>query len=835
MVNINRRRTYVPVVAISLFVLISLLVGLILTQRIALAAPADINVTIFNHEDSHPDPGDGCSLYEASIAASTHAPYGGCPAGSVDGTTILLDEGTYQYVDDPMPLLVELVDTSLVGSSLNGTIIDGYDIEMLGDEANTIELLTFNNSQPQSTSIYISGSNKTISNVEILRPVTAQGAIYIDNDSVGVSNTTIENVLIETLAGGLITCNGDCAGVTLSAVEINTSSASAMVSLQSAQEVVATDIIVASNVYSVLGVGENSSIDGLEITTQCGGNEITVGAGTVVNDVTQTAANGCGISFNGPADSITNVRQYMGGGGVLNFNADADLVDGLSQAMNPTSGGHISFNASVRETKNYTVNGAGWSYINGYEGSIISSFDVKPYGSVSHFEAQADLVEDLSIDRSGAVIGSPINFANDRNDSVIRNINLVAEETDPGATATIHGEDVEIDTFYIDTPSDSAGYLSIEDRDATLNNIYIKGGNLLVDEPGDFILENFTISDSLPGVTGPSIRMPFADGNIEIRNGVISGVAGGVYVEGDFFNPVGSLLIENVQFDNLSGTGSPQGVAYVSGIDEVTIKNITSNRTVNPDQQGAISIYSGTSHNISNTTLVDGTGGIAFFQGPQPAEVNINNVTILNNENSTEHQVSGYSFAIHASLLDDTGFVYVNNSIIGGTSPYVECSDNEVPDTNLFLSNTIATDSSCADFGATNVSSMAAVLQSSVADNGGVGADIGFEGGFGKLMTLALVPNSDNSALLAGDSLTCEGFDARGVERPSGMCDLGAFQLSSVVSGGGGGDSGDGAGNDPDAPNTGLKTASSSFAVLILLGVASIAVGLSSYLKSRLR
>lgn len=808
MININKRRAYIPVIVGAFFVLMALVLGFIATQRIASAAPVDITVTMFTHEDSHPDPGDGCSLYEASIAASTAAAYGGCEPGSVDGSTILLGEGTYSHSEEDI-IALELDNTGLVGMGRDNTVLDKYNISLSGNQASSVESLTITHTIAHTLLFYIAGSNKTIENVSMLQSL-APVRVWIDPNDSTVTNTSMKNVIVDGSAGSNIICEGTCSNVTIEDVDTGVSSSMANVNLGSTSEITINGLRINSTSSSHLSVGEDSAVENVSLTTLCGSNTVSVDTGTTVNDLKQTGLNGCGVTFNGTAASITNVEQYMGGSGGMSFNASADVVSGLSQVMDGL--GSVGFNASVRETTDYTTEGGVWSFTNSYDGSIIRNLQARPSSSGTSFAAYAQTLDNVLIDRTSATNAGPIIFANSRDGAVISDVSLINPNPSEGGkvsdTATIYGNNVNIDNFVVDSHSNAGASLSIMDPGVNINDLLINGGRLILSDAGDATVENFSISNSIPGVMSPSIFSPFSDGEIVIRNGLFSNVAGGVYASAS--NPGSKLLVENVQFNNLQGSGSPQGAVFASGIDEVTIRNVTSNRTINPDQHGAISIFGGSSHKISNTTIVDGTGGIAAYQAFVPMALDINNVTIVNNEDSAEHQGSSYRFAIHAALINDDGAINVRNSLIGGSSPYIECSDNTMPDTNLSLTNTLVNHDSCVDFGGTLVSDFDDVVHASLADNGGSGSNIGYDGSFGNLLTLALLPVSDNPALLVGDNSTCEATDSRGTTRPDGMCDIGAFQLSSLVedvdTGTDGSVAGDGEDvGTPGAPNTGLQ------------------------------
>lgn len=834
MIQINKSKNILRATVAGFFVLAIVATGFVATQHIASAAPATINVTIFNHEDSHPDPGDGCSLYEASIAASTAVAYGGCEAGSVDGNTVVLGEGTYMGPGVGVALLdLDFNNTSLMGVSTNGTILDGYNITLSGDQESSVENLTLTDTAIfNSVHLYIAGSNKTVENVSILRPVTAQSFLRIDPNSSTVENVTIRNVIVESIAGSLIHCAGACSDIVIDNVEVASPNSQAGVEFGTTSGVTIEGLSMNSPNSANLAVGADSIIEDVNVNTNCGGNTITVGAGTIASNINQVAATGCGLSFNGSALSVTNLYQYMGGSGGLNFYASADTVSGLTQSMNGF--GSVNFSASVREVTDYQAEGGNWSFNNSYDGSAIRNLQSSPSGGGTSFTAFAQTLENILIDKSLAMSDGGILFYNTRDDAVIEDISLINSVPGQGSnSATIYGENVNIDNFVIDSHPNAAALLSIEDPGVSISNLLINGGRLILNDAGNATVENFSISNSIPGIISPSIYIPSSTGDVTIRNGLLSNVAGGVYVSGDFFDPVGSLLVENVQFNNLQGDGAPQGAIYASGIDEVTIRDVTSNRTINPDQQGTISIYSGSNHKISNTTLVDGTGGIAVFQGVVPINVDVNNVTIVNNEDSAEHQETDYPFAIHAALTGETGLVSVSNSLIGGASPYVECSDNTMPNTNLVFTNTLATHPSCVDFGATLVSNFDNTVSTLLAGNSNQNDDIGYNGSFGNLQTLALLSTGNNQALSAGDSTTCEATDARGVARPDGLCDLGAFQLSATAVGGGEEGDNDGSQEYPNAPNTGLERLSSPTAVALVATIILIAVGAAVYRRLR--
>jgi predicted outer membrane repeat protein len=224
----------------------------------------------------------------------------------------------------------------------------------------------------------------------------------------------------------------------------------------------------------------------------------------------------------------------------------------------------------------------------------------------------------------------------------------------------------------------------------------------------------------------------------------------------------GSVFTENSAI--LKGGAIMQGGIYDASISETTF---ISNST---DGDGG-AIYNISSLSVTGSTFTQNEagndGGALYLIGNQTAA--IINSTITNNHANKD----GGSFVIREStMVSIRNSTITENTTTGGVTEFVKGSSTS----HLELNNTIVL---CFNVGngcyLINLANF--LVQNSIWTEGassGFGlAPLADNGG--PTQTMALLPGSP--AINAGDNITCEETDQRGVTRPQGsQCDIGAYE-----------------------------------------------------------
>jgi len=744
-------------------------------QRV-FAADNVISVTTVTDEDA--DPGTGCSLYEATIAASTNAPYGGCTAGSAtDHDVIYLPAGVYTKDDDNGPLAgsdtrLVLDDVSLRGDGVDQTSLENYWIALTGDGLASLEGLTSRSTIYHPTYVSIAGSNKTILDVVLDIDVMAPIDIRLEAMDGDVNNTIIENVAIIGRSGPgsptnpatNISCMGSnsCSDVIFRNVDFAAySNISLSLSGVDGVEIYDSELESLSCGSSVnIYTKEDAIIDGLSVYTN--------------------SSESCSNPITLMSDSAARVENILLDGGGITIGVNTPVVNGLT----------------VNSTSTVNVN-------NEYDGSSLTDVDITGVdvnvGS-SGFPAglMASKIDGLNIDGS-----MTLSFKNQKDGALLSDLSLYAEDTSNTELVSIYGDDVTIDGINMRIDDHSHASLDIYGSGVTVKNAALVNAMINLQGEGDYTIENFTI-DAPDELEAVYVYRAGSEG--VIRNGYIHNGRGGISGYGSDSEAT-SLIIDNVQFENLSGS-SGVGAIGLYAFEAAIIRNVTINR-VNADAGRAIYISGGTGHKVSNVTIFDSHGGFYFTnEGTQSGdtEVTLNNVTVHNtflydvDNDGDDYELGVYnSFPVSRSVN-----VLVNNSYIGGPADHTSCSISS--GSSLVVNSSFANDSSCADEGFDTV--FVPGFDTALADNDNNAATLGALGQERVLQTIALTGSSP--LLKAGDTATCEATDARGVTRSESVgCDVGAYQLSvatpPIDDNGGdddeGNDSGDNGGNDDNGDN----------------------------------
>lgn len=762
MIYIKETRELLKKVVYGGVLAILLVASFFVFKQVARADTTIINVTTTVDEDS--DPGTGCSLYEAIVSANTATAYGGCTAGDAEGPNIVsVPAGTYARdadtgptadADYPDDTILQLTDnTSVVGAGSDVTIIDGYGFNLVGDAVASLESLAITSAAAYSrpSYVWISGSNKTVSNITISNDsmIPAEITMYTEADQT-IENILVEDTVIEATSGSTnpaatFQCGGSgtCQDITLDGVEFN------------------------SNFYTAVNL---SDVDGVTVRDSAFNSigcmrpvTLQLGTNAVVDNISINAGCGMGSVSFGIASAAETVSDIAVEGGTTTFQIDAASVSG------------VLVNASSTLT-----------FDNKYEGSSLTNFDLS--GEVVII-GSSDLYAS-SISNVHAVGSAVMIFANERDNAEITNTSFRYSGDDTAAYPSIDliGDDIVVRNMEVlRDNTEGHGMLEITSPNSMISDLHITYGYLQYNNATTLELDNFTI------LSPDYLEAIYAGGAItsaEFRNGYIYNGRGGISIASSIDD--GELVIENTRFSNL-GTDSSTNVGAIYATDmNATLRNLSIYRVVQ-DFGAPINLIEGVDHKIANVTIVDSSGGIYVQSSGFSANsmnVDVNNVTIMNNENSADHERNLIPSSLTAYSGDGRVInILVANSVFGGSSAYTPCVitddlDNLTSGLNdpitVAISHSYSNANSCVDLGFTNVTDFD--MASTLADNETDADPVGYESGDGFVQTLSL--NETSVLIGAGDVATCEAYDARWLVRDLTLgCDVGAFQFNVVTSG----------------------------------------------------
>ncbi len=326
--------------------------------------------------------------------------------------------------------------------------------------------------------------------------------------------------------------------------------------------------------------------------------------------------------------------------------------------------------------------------------------------------------------------------------------------------------------------SPTSSYGSNTVSSTTNSGLYIEGGAYYFNAPTDLSATSIDgTSDTIPGgnddVYGGALATESSNtqitlNDVSMTNTTVTDNAGtgDGFVEGGGWYNGDETAATNVQILNttVSADDGVDGGAWANSGDGTTLTNVT---------------FAGTTTTLSGSG--DAAGGIVWDNEP----TTLTNVTIDDNTTTTPDTFAA-AFYINDSLqfVNDT---IVNNTvnssdsqsggIVQDSSSYTEHFKNTIVQTNgapnckpngaAYSSaggNLEAGGNTCNFNLPSDQINVGNPLVASVADNGG------------PVQTAALEPGSP--AIGKGVSAGCPSTDARGVVRPAGSCDVGAFQLS---------------------------------------------------------
>jgi len=853
------------------------------SQQTFAAAPTVITVTTTTDEDA--DPGVGCSLYEASIAANTGAAYGGCPAGDPAGNN-LIELGTGTYTQDLVTYSghrdIMLDNASLVGAGKTSTILRGYALEMTGAETTSVEDLTVTQivgmGNPTAT-VLVNGPNKTLDSL-VITSNFAPAEIKLAEDSSVVFNVTINNVdLNSNVATAKIDCQTGlatpCDDVTISNTTL-TAPSQVGIFMSDSTHVTVSDVTTTVNSSQGVEVGANSTvtnlrqvgngsgysymqllvgagtvIDGLEqegvdVTSDVDGEATSIAnvwanvkqanigiqsldmkhiatqttngayitndaSGGIVNDINMTDTNGSDVYLDVEAATVSDIIVDTDGDGALYFYDT--YVPGVS-FTNVTINGGITSNANISLLDGLTMTSTNTQVDiqSAYVGSTIKNVDIHKTGTLTNpiFYLKASVIDNFVVNAEDTMV----NLINSNDGAHLTNVHINTPNANGGAVIfEVNGDDVVIEDLSIITDSPTTS-VQFQGKNLSVNNVKLENARLYIVALTDSIIDINHVSIINPPTFGIFlVGGPYA--STTIKNSYIS------HTEQTGIMAVATgenLLVENVFVDD-AGFNSPGAGLFSTDVNHVTVKNSTFNRVIGQSFYGAVAVAGGVSHSVSNVTIRDSNTGLALLNNANSnVSMLANNVTIVNDIDPVGYDSNTTNRGVYAGgsagLATD---LTVNNSIIGGQSPYIECEVTD--DGTITFNNSVSSAASCAPFGATQTNDIAALLDTTLAENSTTQPAIGYNALDGKVPTLALVAGS--GAAGAGGAGTCESTDTRGVTRVGAPCDQGAFQLSAPIAPVTPGSGGPVVGT----PNTGLKGfLVNNFVIIILAGICITAV-----------
>lgn len=212
---------------------------------------------------------------------------------------------------------------------------------------------------------------------------------------------------------------------------------------------------------------------------------------------------------------------------------------------------------------------------------------------------------------------------------------------------------------------------------------------------------------------------------------------------------------------------------------------------------GAVYLSSYGRAKLTNSTVTGGFAsyGAGIFINDSPNAFSILNSTIAGNTAGVASGGSGLYYRAGLVVGTIANTILADNNAVG--KDCVISASNKL-DSNA--SNLIEDSNAACSTGATGLVTGDAAL-GALASNGGA------------TQTMAL--GAGSPALLAADSSICQAapvsaLDQRGVARPVGMCDIGAYQLSAAPPSGGGGSGGSSSTSSDSAPSAAMPASSSS-------------------------
>lgn len=351
------------------------------------------------------------------------------------------------------------------------------------------------------------------------------------------------------------------------------------------------------------------------------------------------------------------------------------------------------------------------------------------------------------------------------------------------------------------------GNLTVLNTTVDSNESSNGGGGIYTYEGGLNIM-NSTISNNVANRDGGTSYSSGGGGIYmydDYSDTVVNSVISGNVANSDSDSPGGGVMdydsygavFDNVSFLNnasLAGTGSNNSTAGGGGLytynystninNSLFSGNSTTGDDGSYDNSGGGVYIDDYNFVATNTTFTgnsaSGNGGGIYSSSYGTL---LSNVTMT--DNTSDSNKGGITGGDGGGIYNDYYTVTIKNSIVQGNHDASaahdapDCYNDFTNNDYMFVvqgANILGSQKGCEIFGdMANLSNKDPMFADALADNDGLkqGANLKSVN-----QTLAL---TDGSPALAKGVDGCQKTDARGVERPNALCDLGAFQLSKVV------------------------------------------------------
>jgi|GEM_PF-5507954 len=709
-----------------------------LSRTASAADPVTITVNTLVDQDGT---GAECSLREAAEAARTALAYGGCVAGTGVGDTILLSvPGIYEQ-NVALSNDISLVDTSIEGLTPATTTLKNFQFTVSGDIATDLSNLTIATDSvvdPDLTNldVLVYGSNKSFTGVTFTGDQTIRVLI---GDEILVEATRFNSIASNTLPSFEIYCPSYefCSDV---AVDGSTLTSAANITINTGDQTSVTNSTLTTtananihgeNQSTVQGVtmttdtstdielGENGLVDETELITQTNGaNGIDVGAGSILNAVTQrNLMNGAlDLRSNGDIVSAIGITQIINEGGNAIVDVDAAVMQDVSINAHAESNDNAS-TATVR---------------NEYAGAEIT--DLLIDSNQFNLTTTAESINGVTAINTGASTQGSVYLINNQSDAIIENLELVAHVP----YLTLNGDNILLrDSLISSVVGSGGGSFSVTGASPIIRNFTFEGGNArYLTTTGLALIEDASFTGA--GITGTNQSLTIRDSDFSeiIGNGALSGTYSG------------TVTLEGVDFDNNSGSISITGSGPNA---HLLLSNVNILNGYTDFFQGSPCVMT-----ISNfvTTVLD-TVEIANNNNACGAAMNATGGTSYEIKNSSIHDNNSPGLYIPSSnasvtvedtvINNNTGAVYVNS----GSTKTARFTNVEITNNNT---EHTANGPPCT-FLATGFSSV--TLEDSVVtgNNGDCGGIVGITGGTGTHSILDTVI-TDNSLNAQGLKIT---------------------------------------------------------------------------------
>ena len=276
------------------------------------------------------------------------------------------------------------------------------------------------------------------------------------------------------------------------------------------------------------------------------------------------------------------------------------------------------------------------------------------------------------------------------------------------------------------------------------------------------LLKNVSISESF-GLLASAISI--TDGALTI-------------IDSEFFNNTGPGSVINVTGGTVSitttaitGNTSKLATLALNGVTdfEVNQSEVSLNIGEGPETLGSLSVTSGSSGRLINTTvtgnIINGDGGSGLYV--DDASLSITNSTVTANTDKS----SASEITMNGLIAQNGATVTLTNSVLAGntTSSGIlsNCRSDETSQINSNGFNLVGAASQCAALsgsGDQTVEELDDLLLADLENHGGA--------------TQTLVPGIDSPLLNTAKPADCPSTDQRGLARPAaGPCDIGAVEM----------------------------------------------------------